>query len=80
MKTANALKKLDKSGFEIFNSGRFFTAKKPGMLHEIHFYTTDENTSRGFQVRASMSKDNVQIDYFPGTWCDNLTQAIAICN
>lgn len=77
MKIENALKKLDKAGFIVSQNGMFFHANKKGSNHEINFIS-NEGGVQCINVKHCLEKADFLTDYFPGTWCDSITQAIKL--
>lgn len=81
MQVQNAIKKLEKAGFSVYNEGNVFRANKGG-YDEVQFRKNGGDSSEVvcIEVRRIGAKDDVMTDYFAGTWCDNITQAISICH
>lgn len=76
MKTVNAIKKLQKAGLVITAVGNRYTAEKADCNTIIKFIAQSEDSITCIQVRRKTDQDDSQSDYFAGTWCDNITQAI----
>jgi len=80
MKLANAIKKLEKQGFKVTineNNKNFHLAKKPNSNQVIEFVQnggSDEIVC--IRTKRENERDDSMTDYFPGTWHDNITQAI----
>ena len=82
MQVQNAVKKLEKAGFTVSSqSPNAFRAYKGGRS-EINFRKNGGDSTEVvcIEVRTVGAKDDSMTDYFAGTWCDNITQAIKICH
>ncbi len=79
MQLTSAIKKLNKSGFEVFNNGNRYKAKKDGLKYVVEFIS-QETSVLCIRVRQENDYDNGMADYSAGTWCDNLTQAILLAH
>ena len=79
MQLTNAIKKLNKSGFEVINNGNRYQAKKVGLKYVVEFIN-QETSVLCIRVRQENDNDNSMVDYSAGTWCDNLTQAISLAH
>lgn len=78
MQTINAVKKLEKAGFVVHTEkGYKYTAKKGHNM--ITFWNQDSSISCINAQHVDDASDS-QRDYFAGTYCDNLSQAIKISN
>lgn len=77
MKVKNAIKKLEKAGFEITESGVFFSAKKPGS-RLVEFSRNGGGSEEVVCIRTRMATDidDPMTDYCAGCWHDTITQAI----
>jgi hypothetical protein len=75
MQTSNAIKKLEKSGFQITANGNRYTAMNTN--HVISFYSQSGSINCISVKRANDNSDYMS-DYHAGVFCDNLTQAIKI--
>tara|TARA_R110002126_G_scaffold54971_1_gene148354 strand:+ start:5373 stop:5597 length:225 start_codon:yes stop_codon:yes gene_type:complete len=74
MKTANAIKKLEKAGFKVVSSYRgFYYAYSPSNTQVIDFFDHDDGKILcGFKVKGVKDKN--------GVWCENLMQAILLAS
>jgi hypothetical protein len=79
MQLTSAIKKLNKSGFEVLNNGNRYKAKKVGLKYVVEFIS-QETSVLCIRVLQENDYDNSQSDYSAGTWCDNLTQAILLAH
>ena len=77
MQTINAIKKLNKAGFQITQNGRRYSAK--ANRYVIDFIEQDESIMC-IKVRTENDHDDAMSDYSAGVWCNNLTQAISIAH
>ena len=76
MKLANAIKKLATVG-EVTQSGAKYSATSGNYV--VSFYANRDNTAAtGFKVTHIKAMDDHSSDYFAGTYCQNLTQAIKL--
>ena len=76
MDTKNAIKKLEKKGFEVKKTeGGMYVAKNPNLRHFIQFYD-QEGRVIIIDLRTPGQEDDIMSDYHAGTFCDNITQAI----
>jgi hypothetical protein len=77
MKMINAIKKLNKAGFQISEKNDIFYAKKEGCENIIEFFRSGTS-----EIVASIrclhenAQDDTMSDYWAGSWCENITQAI----
>lgn len=79
MTVSNAIKKLNKAGFEVSNSGQMFSAKKQGCRKLVSFVrngNTDEITCVGF--RHQDDHCDIQSDYCSIIFCGTITRAIKL--
>ena len=77
MKTINAIKKLEKSGFQVVQTGNRCTAQ--GNQHVIGFFNQSGN-STCINVRNQIDRDDSMSDYSAGVFCNNITQAIKLAH
>jgi hypothetical protein len=80
MQLQNAIKKLNKAGFEVTQqktNGAFFDAVKAGCNYAIQFIAQN-NSIVTINVKHHNDKPDVMTDYFPGIWCDTITQAVKL--
>ena len=81
MTTANAVKKLAKAGFEVTTNGRFIAAKKGSRVIDMSTNGGDlVGTVATIKVRSVLDRDQVEIDYSAGVYCDNVSQAIKLAS
>ncbi len=84
MKIVNAIKKLKKNGYKVTSDKSRYTATKEGERHYIELmsqisYEGEEEVII-IDVRREGQADDSMTDYHAGTFCDNLSQALAIAN
>jgi len=77
MQTINAIKKLEKSGFQVIQTGNRCIAK--GNQHVISFFNESGNIAC-INVRNQNDRDDLMSDYSAGVFCDNITQAIKLAH
>lgn len=75
MQTANAIKKLEKAGFQVTANGIRYTAKNTN--HAISFYN-QSGSINCISVKRINDNSDYMSDYHAGVFCDNLSQAIKI--
>jgi hypothetical protein len=75
MNAANAIKKLNKAGFEVSQSGNRYNAKANGQV--IRFIEQSDRIIC-INVRSENDHDDAMTDYSAGVYCDNITQAIRL--
>lgn len=75
MQATNAVKKLNKSGFTVTQSGNRYSAQAGRNVIEFH---QQDGEIICIRVRSANDHDDVMSDYSAGTWCDNLSQAIRL--
>jgi hypothetical protein len=75
MNAANAIKKLNKAGFEVSQNGNRYNAKANGQV--IRFIEQSERIIC-INVRNENDHDDAMTDYSAGVYCDNITQAIRL--
>jgi hypothetical protein len=81
MKLANALKTLAKNGFTVTERNSCLREASQGGRYLIRFSVSrDGLEANSFSVRRVGAEDCHYTDYFAGTWCNNLKQAIELCN
>ena len=73
MKLVNALKKLEKAGAVVEQNDIFFSAK---FEKDVIEFMCQKGTISCISVKRIGEQSNPQIDYFPGVWCRNLSNAI----
>jgi translation initiation factor IF-2 len=79
MQIKNAIKKLEKAGFNVSSNGRNVTAKKGLQIISVSANGGDlSDRVATVRVRSQMDTDCSQTDYFAGVYCDSVTQAIKI--
>jgi hypothetical protein len=77
MQTSNAIKKLNKAGFQITQTGKRYSAKANS--HVIDFIEQNDSIIC-IKVRSMNDHDDAVTDYSAGVWCNNLTQAISLAH
>lgn len=75
MKLQNALKKLQRTGFKIKKSEWKYQAEIKESNWVIEFSEHNEEI-QSISIRMKDDYPDLQTDYFPYIWKDNLTQAI----
>jgi hypothetical protein len=78
MKITNAIKKLQKAGFEVINDGSRFSARRANNIVEFIKNGGDSDQAICIRVLSANDHDDIMSDYCAGTYCDNLSQAIRI--
>jgi hypothetical protein len=79
MTLANAIKKIEKAGFNVENINGIYRASKPTAPRVIEFFRngrSDEITC--INVRRLNDNHDSMTDYCAGSWVNNITQAIRI--
>lgn len=78
MKTANAIKTLEKAGFEVVSPYKgFYSAYSPSGRNVIEFLDQDA-VMLCVKVRGVKDVDDHHTDYAAGSWCKNLKQAMLL--
>lgn len=75
MQAVNAVKKLNKAGFEVVQSGNRYNATLNGQV--IRFIEQSDRIIC-INVRSANDHDDAMSDYSAGVFCDNITQAIRL--
>ena len=80
MKLENAIKKLNKVGMKVSHNGTQYFARTEDGTSEIRFRTSGEGFTTIFciQVHKVGEMGDSQSDYFAGTLCSSLPQAIRL--
>jgi hypothetical protein len=79
MKVANATKKLAKAGFDVKTAGSRIIAKMGRNVIEATANGGDyADEIATIRVRSVCDTDHIETDYFAGTYCDNISQAIRL--
>tara|TARA_R110002153_G_scaffold100777_2_gene236814 strand:+ start:1434 stop:1676 length:243 start_codon:yes stop_codon:yes gene_type:complete len=78
MKITNAIKKLQKAGFEVINDGSRFSASRESNIIEFIQNGGGSDQAICIRVMSADDQDDVMTDYSAGTYCDNISQAIRI--
>ena len=77
MKTANAVKKLEKAGFERLSGYRNISYAKPNMNRVVEFLDQEGSViCLGFRHKDDHSDS--MTDYCATIWCDSLAQAMRL--
>jgi hypothetical protein len=77
MKMNNAIKKLNKSGFNISEKNDIFFARKEGCKNIIEFFRSGTSEIVGcIYCKDEDAQDDSMSDYWAGFFCKNITQAI----
>ena len=76
MQVTNAIKKLNKAGFEVTNNGSRYYVN--GKRHVISFIAQESGDITCIKVRHENDEDDMRSDYSAGVFCDNLSQALRI--
>lgn len=77
MKVANAVKKLEKAGFEVKEECGHFVAKLGKELVEFYRNGTSEDVTC-IRVRNENNHDDSMTDYCAGVFVDNISHGIRI--
>lgn len=77
MNVANAIKKLNRAGFEVVQNGNRYNAKANGQV--IRFIDQSDRVIC-INVRSENDHDDVMTDYSAGVYCDNIAQAIRLAH
>ena len=77
MNVTNAIKKLNKAGFEVVQNGNRYNAKANGQV--IRFINQSDRVIC-INVRSENDHDDVMTDYSAGVYCDNISQAIRLAH
>ncbi len=76
MQTKNAIKKLEGKGLEVRPMGiNQFCAYSPTYTID---WSDDMGQAHAFYVKSNTTCDDLQTDYFAGTWCESLKRAMEI--
>lgn len=75
MTIKNAIRKLEKSGFDVMNNNKRYWAIKN---HEVIDFMEQDGNVFGVTQRNENDHDDVMTDYFAGVHCDNIAQAIEL--
>jgi len=78
MKITNAIKKLEKAGFEVINYGKKFSARRSNDIIEFHQNGGGSDQVICIRVRSANDHDDSMTDYSAGVFCDNISQAIRL--
>jgi hypothetical protein len=84
MELSKAIKKLEKAGFSLNHNGNCYVASKAENREQIEFFSQKREDEKGkeiwkiccIKVVSKGEKSMPEVDYFPGTFVDNITQAI----
>tara|TARA_R110000868_G_scaffold212059_3_gene462105 strand:+ start:456 stop:698 length:243 start_codon:yes stop_codon:yes gene_type:complete len=80
MKTANAIKTLEKAGFKVVSPYKgFFSALSQSGKNVIEFLDQDD-VMLCVKVRGVKNVDDHHTDYAAGSWCKNLRQAMLLAS
>ena len=80
MKITNAIKKLEKAGFEVINEGSRYSARRENDIVEFIQNGGDSDQAICIRIMSVNDQDDIMTDYSAGTYCDNLSQAIRLAN
>mgnify|MGYP000906961277 FL=1 len=78
MKITNAIKKLEKAGFEVINDGSRFSASRKNDIIEFIQNGGGSDQAICIRIMSANDQDDMMTDYCAGTFCDNISQAIRI--
>ena len=80
MKLKNAIKKLNKNGFQVTKkTHNNYVAEKMSARHVVDFTVQDDEVII-IRVRIKEDKDDCVSDYFAGTFTDNIKRAIKLAS
>jgi hypothetical protein len=78
------ISKLEKAGFKVseseFRAGTYYASKSArdlGVTVRFHVSGGTNDETHSFYVKRDDMDDDIQTDYWAGSWADNVTQAIA---
>ena len=80
MKITNAIKKLEKAGFEVINEGSRYSARRENGIVEFIQNGGGSDQAICIRIMSVNDQDDIMTDYSAGTYCDNLSQAIRLAN
>jgi hypothetical protein len=77
MKVTNAIKKLEKAGYTITNSGMIFVAARANSNRVIEFIRNGGSDEIAvIKVRGSGEANDPMTDYYCGSYANTITQAM----
>ena len=76
MTIANAVKKLEKAGYSVSNTGSFFTARKAGSKVIEFIRNGNYDSVATIRVRRVLDQDDSMTDYCAGVFYETITAAI----
>jgi hypothetical protein len=77
MQTVNAVKKLEKAGFQVTITGNRCTAVRDSQI--VGFYS-QEGSVTCIRQRRKGDEDCAMVDYSAGVFCDSIAQAIKLAH
>ena len=80
MKITNAIKKLEKAGFEVINEGSRYSARRENDIVEFIQNGGGSDQAICIRIMSADDQDDMMTDYSAGTYCDNLSQAIRLAS
>ena len=78
MKITNAIKKLEKAGFNVTAYGCQFAAQRGNDIIEFSKNGGGSDSVICIRVRSVNDQDDSYSDYSAGVFCDNISQAIRL--
>jgi hypothetical protein len=77
MKITNAIKKLEKAGYSVTNSGMIFVASRENQSRVIEFIRNGGSDEIAvIKVRGINDENDPMTDYYCGSYMDTITQAM----
>ena len=80
MKVTNAIKKLEKAGCKVINEGSRYSARRENDIVEFIQNGGGSDQAICIRIMSVNDQDDIMTDYFAGTYCDNLSQAIRLAS
>jgi len=80
MKVTNAIKKLEKAGFEVIKDAARYSARRKNDIIEFIQNGGGSDQAICIRIMSANDRDDMMTDYSAGTYCDNLSQAIRLAS
>ena len=80
MKVTNAIKKLEKAGFEVIKDAARYSARRKNDIIEFIQNGGGSDQAICIRIMSANDHDDMMTDYSAGTYCDNLSQAIRLAS
>ena len=78
MKISNAIKKLEKAGYKVSSCDERFRFWAENGKDIISFFNQGDSV-RCINARSKGDEHDPMTDYSAGVYCDNISQAISVC-